>query len=44
MVIHGSNCVHGGSISGTIDGDQFNFVVHAEQEISVSGTLSGDTM
>ena len=45
IVINGSACVHGGTISGTVDGDQIRFgVVEAEQQISYSGTLSGDTM
>ena len=45
IVINNSNCVHGGRISGTIEGDQIKFgVVEAEQRISFSGTLSGDTM
>ena len=45
IAIGGSSCVHGGTITGTINGNQITFgVVSAEETISYTGTLNGNSM
>lgn len=43
--INNSTCVRDGTVSGTLSGNRINFgAVHAAQQISFTGALSGDTM